>query len=102
MKVDNKWLPRENPKFQESDKQKYIVRTAEYMYSLAPFYKIILMINMILDDVIFLNVEPYIHIPPKLRTEFKQWLLFTVVKLKPHHTKSIVEYNDGSCDTFEM
>lgn len=28
--------------------------------------------------------------------------MYTIVRMKPHHTKSIVQYSDGSCDTFEL
>jgi len=102
LKVGKGWVPRENPLFPSEDKERHIVKASEYMYSLAPFYKLVKMLNMTLDDVIFPSMLKYLHTPPSLHMNIKKALLYYLIKLKPHHTKSIVQYSDGSCDTFEM
>lgn len=71
------------------------------MYSLAPFYKAVLLMNMVIDT--FANrIVKYLPISAETLLTIKKNIIFTIVKLKPHHTKSIIQYSDGSCDTFEM
>lgn len=41
-------------------------------------------------------------VPASFKSELRKFIMFTIVKFKPHHTKSILQYSDGSCDTFEM
>lgn len=57
---------------------------------------------MVLDNVIFPNLQKYLHTSNLLHMKIKKALLYYLIKIKPHHTKSIVQYSDGSCDTFEM
>jgi len=102
LKVGTGWVPRDNPVFPPEDKERHIVKASEYMYSLAPFYKMIKMLNMVLDNVIFPNLQKYLHTSNLLHMKIKKALLYYLIKIKPHHTKSIVQYSDGSCDTFEM